>query len=178
MFKLTPTGSGYAESVIHYFTGKQHDGESPLAGVTVDASGAVYGTAISGGPGSAGVVFKLTPQASGQYTESLLHSFAGAPDGAIPVAGVIADQSGALYGETLYGGTGCPSQGCGTVYELAPSGSGYTETVLYSFQGGSDGSGPTSGLLAGAHGALFGITQAGGSCSTSGGCGTVFEVTP
>jgi uncharacterized repeat protein (TIGR03803 family) len=104
-----------------------------------------------------------------------LHSFTG-DDGAAPVAGLIADPAGNLYGTTQRGGAGC-GWGCGTVFQLTPSGS---LNVLYSFSG-SDGGNPDGALIADAAGNLYGTTQEGGapaSCNTPYGCGTVFQLTP
>jgi hypothetical protein len=92
------------------------------------------------------------------------------------------DEAGALYGVTLGGGTGCGT-GCGTVFKLTPPatvGGAWTETVLYSFRGGDDGSGPVA-LLADAAGALYGTTVGGGgstNCTNPVGCGTVFNLSP
>ena len=100
----------------------------------------------------------------------MLYSFTGGSDGANPVAGLVFDAAGNLYGTTEYGGVGCAGYGgCGTVFQLAPDG---TEAVLYRFTGGADGEFPTSGLIFDA-GNLYGTTFGGGS---SGG-GTVFRLT-
>jgi uncharacterized repeat protein (TIGR03803 family) len=115
----------------------------------------------------------------------VLHSFTGGSDGAFPGLGsLIADAAGNLYGMTVEGGgSGCVNQvpvpGCGTVFEVTPSG---TETVLHSFTGGSDGAGPHAGLSAGrlvadAAGNFYGTTPFGGTnVVCSGGCGTVFKI--
>jgi len=69
------------------------------------------------------VVYKLTPPAAGQtaWSESVLHTFAGAPDGAYPSAGLLANATGTLYGTTPFGGVaGCRTDGCGTVFEVIP----------------------------------------------------------
>ncbi|HTV34548.1 MAG TPA: choice-of-anchor tandem repeat GloVer-containing protein, partial [Methylocella sp.] len=107
-------------------------------------------------------------------TETVLYSFKGGSDGINPYAGLIADKEGALYGTTYKGGTG---GGYGTVFKLTPPDKGqtaWTETVLYSFKGGSDGINPYAGLIADKDGALYGTTYFGGT----GGYGTVFKLTP
>ena len=101
----------------------------------------------------------------------MLHAFTGSPDGADPASGMIFDQAGNLYGTTQFGGC---SLGCGTVFELTPSASGWTETVLYNFQGANDGAILYGGLVLDPAGNLYGTTVYGGA----GGGGTVFELTP
>lgn len=102
----------------------------------------------------------------------MLHAFKGGIDGANPDAGLILDSTGNLYGTTRSGGgTGCARTGCGTVFELTPSGNGtWVEKVLYSFQGGSDGRSPFASLVLDSAGNLYG--------TTSTGPGTVFKLTP
>jgi len=112
-------------------------------------------------------------------SESVLYSFAGGSDGLEPVAGLIVDQNGVLYGTTRYGGgSGCvQNAGCGTVFSLTPpaiAGAVWTEAVLYSFLGGAEGASPMAGLLAGKSGVLYGTTESCGAPNA----GTVFELTP
>lgn len=122
--------------------------------------------------------------------ETILHQFNTAGDGKGPLATVIADKAGNLYGTTSVGGSstncGIVALGCGTVFELSPpaeNGGSWTETILYSFQGGADGDGP-NGLVFDAAGNLYGTTEAGGNGNclsangTAIGCGTVFELSP
>jgi uncharacterized repeat protein (TIGR03803 family) len=174
VFKLTPSGT---ETVLYSFTGGS-DGANPLTGLIADAAGNLFGMTNNGGAGMYGTVFKLTP--SGNLT--VLHSFAGGSDGAFPGLGsLIADAAGNLYGMTVEGGVGGSSPcfaggaiGCGTVFKVTPSG---TETVLYSFTGGNDGSFPHGGLIAalitGTAGKLYGMTISGGGLAN---VGTVFEI--
>jgi uncharacterized repeat protein (TIGR03803 family) len=169
------------ESVIHTFAGGA-DGKQPN-GVIVDGAGNLYGTTpYGGGASAAGSVFKLDP--SGNKT--ILYAFCpngaggGCPDGSFPMAGVIRDSHGNLYGTTYDGGgTGCAAgEGCGTVYKIAPDG---TETALYAFNDMPDGAHPMAGLVMDASGNLYGTTVSGGTAGTgcaSAGCGTVFKVTP
>jgi uncharacterized repeat protein (TIGR03803 family) len=177
-FKLTASGKGFKERVIHYF-GPKGKAVNPGAGLLADSTGALYGTTAVGGrrsetcdmpsqPPGCGTVFKLTPTGSG-YAESVLYAFRGGADGIDPDTSLTAGPDGSLYGVTLYGG----SADDGTAFKLTPKGSGYTETVLYSFQGGTDGIGPSGPLLIDSAGALYGETGNGGS----GGYGTVFKIT-
>ena len=97
-----------------------------------------------------------TPSASAQLTLDLLHTFTGGTDGNHPAAGVIQDAEGSLYGTTEFGGTGCAPAGCGTVFKMDKNGQ---YTVLYRFQGGSDGANPVAGLARDSSGNLYGTTQ-------------------
>jgi uncharacterized repeat protein (TIGR03803 family) len=177
IFKLTLSGSIYTESIVHDFTGG--NGAFPIGGMLLKG-GALYGT--SEGNADGGSVWKLTPSGAG-YRFKVLYAFKGAPDGDNPDGTPIADNSGALYGSTVAGGTGACSTGCGTVFRLTPSGSGYTETILYSFQGVPDGTNPIAGVIADSRGDLYGTTDLGGSTGYNNscfpnGCGTVFKLTP
>jgi uncharacterized repeat protein (TIGR03803 family) len=178
-------------TTIYSFLGSP-DGAAPLLGALLaDDTGALYGTTSAGGVSGNGTVFKLTPPARGQtaWTESVLWSFSGS-DGAVPFAGLIADERGALYGTTISGGNftapGCAIFGsCGTVFRLMPPDHGESSwelATLYTFSGGSDGSGPTSTLIADKTGALYGTAQRAGTFSgpVGGilGSGVVFKLTP
>jgi uncharacterized repeat protein (TIGR03803 family) len=163
VFKIAPDG---AESVVYDFTGGE-DGSSPVAGLTRDAAGNLYGTTYFGGDLSCedgigcGTVFRLS--ASGVQT--VLHRFGGGTDGELPAAGLVRDGSGNLYGTTLLGG----AYGSGTVFEVSRAG---IERVLYSFTGGGDGSLPLATLVRDGAGNLYGTTQLGGAY----GGGTTFEL--
>jgi uncharacterized repeat protein (TIGR03803 family) len=158
----------------YFFTG-EGDGGEPFSTVVFDSSGNIYGTTFTGGAHNMGTVFKLTPSGGG-YTESVVYSFAGGNDGAQPLDGLTFDTAGNLYGTTSAGGstTACSGEGCGTVFKLTPSGSGYTESVIYAFQGGNDGKNPNAGVAIDAAGNLYGNTWQGGA----GGGGTVYELSP
>jgi uncharacterized repeat protein (TIGR03803 family) len=155
---------------LHRFTGGA-DGATPHAGLVLDDSGNFYGTTTTGGASNLGTVFKLDTTG----TETVLHSFAGAPDGATPHAGLVLDTLGNLYGTTEFGG----ASNLGTVFKLDTTG---TETVLYSFKGGAAGRNPSSGLVLDAAGNFYGTTGGGGvnraPCAADGflGCGVVFKV--
>jgi len=129
-----------------------------------------------------GAMSGLPVAAAGSPQEEVLYRFAAGNDGAQPVAGLVADAAGNLYGTTSAGGgTGCGGSGCGTVFELSPQqGGGWSETLLHSFAGGADGEYPNVPLIADAHGNLYGTTEEGGSdnCGAGSGCGTVYELSP
>jgi uncharacterized repeat protein (TIGR03803 family) len=121
------------------------------------------------GPLAFTIVLVLLTLPSHAQTFTVLHNFEGVTDGAFPEAGLLMDSKGNLYGTTVGGGNGCAG-GCGTVFKLTEKG----ETVLYRFKGSPDGDSPSGGLLHGADGNLYGVTNAGGPQ----GCGTVFRVYP
>jgi uncharacterized repeat protein (TIGR03803 family) len=153
------------ETVLHNF-GSYGDGLKPLAGLTIDKLGNLWGTTSQGGDFGGGTVFQVTPSG----VEEVWYSFGGTPgDGNTPLAGLAIDPAGNLYGTTEYGGANLH----GTVYEV----SGYlTETVLYSFGSLGDGVEPFAGLTRDTKGSLYGTTFGGGAASCF--CGTVFMVTP
>jgi len=172
IFRISPERS---ETVLYSFQGGS-DGANPAAGLIADASGNLYGTTSAGGGSGCqsrgcGTVFKLGQDGN----EVVLHAFTGGDDGAIPVASLIADQNGNLYGTTSEGGgSGCGGDRCGTVFRIASDG---TETVLHAFQGGTDGATPEAELIMDNAGNLFGTTAFGGGARHCA-CGTVFELAP
>jgi uncharacterized repeat protein (TIGR03803 family) len=190
IFKLQPppTFCGnvrcpWKETILYRFTSPV-DGYSPQGDLVFDAAGNLYGTTQGGGTGpcedyayrGCGTVFKLTHNGDGSWSKSTLYSFQG-PDGEGPDAGVVLDQAGNIYGTTAIGGlTNCGSNGsgCGVVFELAPSGSGWTETMLHTFTGGADGNEPVSGLISDSAGNLYGTTYYGGAENF----GVVYQLTP
>jgi len=169
------TATRWAEIGVHSFSCSE-DGCFPYAGVTPDSHGNLFGTTYSGSLDGTGAVFELTPNRGGAgWREGVLHSFRGSdhggPDGGNPSAAVIFDSAGNMYGTTYYGGTNAD----GTVFKMTPNGNGtWTETVLYSFQGGTDGANPNGGLSMDREGNLYGETLGGGSKNA----GVVFKLTP
>jgi uncharacterized repeat protein (TIGR03803 family) len=153
VYKLTPSGQ---EAALYTFTGEE-DGGSPYTGVTRDSSGNLYGATYGGGSSNAGVVYKVSP--SGQ--ETVLYTFSGGADGALPYSSVILDASGNIYGTT--------SGNAGVVYKVTPSGQ---ESVLYGFQGGVGGAVPEAGVIMDGSGNLYGTAGIGGP----GGDGVVYEL--
>lgn len=161
VFQLSPNGSGgWTETTLYSFcpVAGCADGQNPTySNVIFDGQGNLYGTALGGGANGLGVVFKLT-NSGGTWTESVLHSFTGAPDGANPENGLIMDSAGNLYGVASAGGTG---SGKGCVYELSPSGSGWTAKVLYDISSTHSGLtlGATPGIIYGtSYGTIFQLT--------------------
>ena len=169
VFRLTTAaGGGWTYATIHEFGRAKKGAQRPLAGLTFDAAGNLYGTTEIGGTGACdggcGTVFELISTASGGRIEKILHSFNNIPDGATPLAPVIVDTAGNVYGTTLNGGP----FGGGAVFELTPTeGGGWQENVLQNVGQ------PYGGLIFDGVGNLYGTTNNGGS-----GYGTVFEITP
>ncbi|PYX46692.1 MAG: hypothetical protein DMG79_15670, partial [Acidobacteria bacterium] len=167
---LTIPATAQTDETLYSFTGYA-DGGDPLSSLVADSSGNLFGTAFVGGPNGAGEVFELTRTPSGSWNQSVVYGFTGGADGANPYyADVILDAAGNLYGTTVGGG----DHNLGVVFKLTRSETGWTESVLYSFAGGSDGANPYAGLVFDKAGNLFGTTYGGGS----GGIGTIFELSP
>jgi uncharacterized repeat protein (TIGR03803 family) len=174
VFRISPAGSGWTETVLYSFTGGA-DGGQPYGGVTLDAAGNIYGTGVIGGTGGVcaedgcGVTFKLTNTGSG-FTQSVIHHFAG-PDGSGPGGPVVFDNAGNLYGMTPTGGT----DGLGVIYQLVPGPGGtWTQNVIHNFTGGADGGTGSAGrLLLDPNGNFYGVATVGGLY----GQGIVFHLT-
>jgi uncharacterized repeat protein (TIGR03803 family) len=192
VYKLTPISAGvWRQSVLYNFNGS--DGAFPIASLTFDSHGNLYGTTQLGGLGvcstsggqplGCGVVFKLTPNGNA-WQESTVYEFqTGVNKGVVPAGGVILDAAGNLYGTTWAPGVegngifdraglspqgntywGCSQPGCGgTVYRLTPTQNGWQETDLYAFTGAADGSSSVANLYMDSAGNLYGTTPYGGS---------------
>ena len=171
-YQLTPAGGTWTHSIITNFATNSRDVQRPNAALTMDSSGNLYSTSQTGGVSGKGTVFKLTPATGGGWTESVIWNFgSGKSDGSAPVGSLIIDASGKIFGTTPGGG----AYGGGTAFSLNPpanAGGSWTETILWNFKGGADGSWPTANL-AQLGGNLYGSTQAGGAH----GAGTVFKLT-
>ncbi len=173
VFRMSNKGR---ETVLYTFTGGT-DGAYPYAGVVRDIKGNLYGTTYQGGDLSCtinssfgcGTVFKVDPTGK----ETVIYAFKDGADGAEPLGDLLMDKAGNLYGTTASGGdlNHCPPYGCGTVFQIDPTGK---ETTLYSFTGGADGAAPSAGLVQDKKGNFYGTATGGGAHS---GYGVVFELT-
>jgi len=181
VFKLSPgQGGNWTESVPHRFQGPP-DGQQPVRGALVlDSAGNLYGTTTSGGrylcgqygDTPCGVAYELTPSGD-RWNESIIWNF-GNGDGSWP-SNVITDDAGNLYGALGFGGGYACSGGCGMVFELSPSPTGWSEKVLFNFNSAAGvGHFPDGGLLFDQVGNLYGSTFYG----PGDGAGTVYELTP
>src|ERR1017187_7922280 len=168
IFMGSALASGTTAKVLYRFHG-QTDGSNPYGNLIADQAGNFYGTTEYGGPGGYyGTVFELTPptKAGGAWKETTLYAFGNTGDGARPTDGLVFDSKGNLYGTTSDSNAG----GYGEVFQMAPpatKGGTWTETVLYHFQGLTDGAYPIGGLIADAAGNLYGATSY-----------TVFQLSP
>lgn len=179
VFKLTPSGSGWTETVLYSFTGTNGDGAYPTGNLILDSEGNLYGTTQYGGISNyclggldqCGIAYKLSPNGNGTWTETVIHQFAsGTNDGGNPAYGLVMDSLGNLYGTTGAGGT----YGIGTAFELSPSAGGtWTLTLLHSFGATPDVAPPVSGLTFDTSGNLYG---AGGNGEYS--TGGVYRLSP
>ena len=184
VFELQFSQSGWTESILYKFMGNGVDGANPLGGLVFENTGILYGTVSSFGPLNGGSIFQLSPS-EGTWVFEVIYAFngfSGSKDGLGPEAGLVFDSEGNLYGTTLRGGAFGSGEGSGfgTVFELSPGTGGWTEKILYSFAGSTDGAEPESSVVLDSSGNLYGTTFAGGEptgCSKSG-CGTVYKLAP
>jgi hypothetical protein len=209
VFSLTPplqAGGAWTERILYTFTGGA-DGGGPSAPMVIGHNGVLYGTSSFGGvtggscvsegvasPGC-GTVFSLTPPTApgGTWTFNLLYAFTDFGDGITP-GGLVIGPGGIVFGNTVYGGSdnctyGLTFRGCGTIFSLMRPSTvtgAWTKTVVYSFQGGTDGARPGGVAIGETPGggafALYGSTDSGGNQYTCGrggdGCGTTYMLTP
>ena len=190
VFELSPDGDQWTEQVLYNFNGVI--GRDPLTALAFDKNGNLLGTTFQGGNDTeictygCGIVFELTPNGNGQWSETTLYAFCPeggiyCTDGAFPASGLTLANDGSLYGTTGMGG----SVGGGVIYKVTPSNGIYTESTVYSFPGDisgtSEGYEPAAGVIFDPAGNLYGTTELGGSsfnCNNGGGCGTVYMLTP
>ncbi|HLW71714.1 MAG TPA: choice-of-anchor tandem repeat GloVer-containing protein [Candidatus Binataceae bacterium] len=176
VFELTPpsgSGGAWTETVLYAFNGGS-DGQSPEAALLAGPNGVFYGTTAGDGVTTFGTVFELMPPsiAGGAWTETVLYNFTGGIDGGVPQGTLVSDNNGVLYGATTVS-----NPGLGVIFSLSPpavSGGAWTETVLFPFSLGVEGSDPEAGLLLdGASGLLYGTTNFGGPPLIGGGGATL-----
>src|SRR5579863_3802023 len=179
---ILPLAQAQQFNVLYRFNGP--DGSRPDAGVVMDSAGDLYGTAFVGGSGY-GTAWLLKHHTGG-YTLSVLHKFTGGADGANPLARIVFGPGGLLFGSASAGGsTNCTFEGligCGTIFTLQPPASfcrsitcPWTQNVIHSFTGGTDGWQPNDDLIFDASGNMYGIASDGGlfnSCNGLPGCGS------
>jgi hypothetical protein len=177
LFEATPDGGGaWTVQMLYQFAGG--NGSSPQAPLVIDASGNLYGVAATGGAKGYGLAFELEKTSHG-WVGRTLHNFTDANgDGAAPNTGLVL-AGGNLYGTTDAGGGGLTEcvvfgfDGCGSAFELVPTGTAWQQHILHDFTGGKDGAFPT-GLIINGSGDLFGMALTGGGRNG----GVAFELSP
>jgi uncharacterized repeat protein (TIGR03803 family) len=185
VFELIKQSNGsWAEFTLYQFAGPPSDGGIPSSGVALDSAGNLYGMTVAGGPNNCnlqtypgcGIVYKLTSDGKGNWTETVLFNFARGNGFAVsPSAGLLVDEDGdRLVGTTLQGG-----DGAGTIFALKASDTTWKQDVLHRFYESLDGRSPAGQLIKDSQGNLFGATVAGGGATRAGfGGGMVFELQP
>jgi uncharacterized repeat protein (TIGR03803 family) len=159
VYKLTRSKQGWTEKVLHQFS-TEGDGYYPgLGGVSLDASGNIYGTTYAGGATGYGIVFELKPGKHG-WNELVLYNFTGSGN-EDPTSGLTLDGKGNIYGTTLGGTNTCSDSPCGAIFELTYSHHQWNETIIHEFEG-SDGDYPNPNLVLGKGETLYGTTLFGG----------------
>ncbi|HEX4014044.1 MAG TPA: choice-of-anchor tandem repeat GloVer-containing protein [Candidatus Cybelea sp.] len=181
VYKLTPHGKHYTETVLHSFTGAGGDGAVPHGALLLASGGLIYGTTSAGGDATCkcGVIFSLTPGTGNGFSYATVYKFLGGADGSTPMAGLVVGSDGIMYGTTEYGGnTSCNVSGCGTMFQYTTS-NGYLQDAQFSsgtgtlplaaltpIGCGTSSCGPTE---------FMGVASQGGAVnSCAGGCGTIF----
>lgn len=176
VFKLKPmAGKPWKLSLLHSFQGK-NDGGNPQAGITLDAAGNVYGTAMGFGSKGFGTAYRLSygPHNKIQAVFGLLHTFGSVYDGANPAGGLVFDATGNAYGSTLSGG-GSDGSSNGTIYQLIPTPHGrWKFDLLYTVTGDYTG-GVQQNLVLDANGSLYGTGGVGQEVVDGDG---LFELSP
>jgi uncharacterized repeat protein (TIGR03803 family) len=170
VFKLTSNGEGsWTETVLHSFVQNGKDGRRPYSDVVFDSAGNLFGTTHDGGAYDWGTIYELRSSGNGIWEERVLHSFnSNGRDGLQPIAGLIVDPAGNIYGPAYGGGI----YFFGTVFELKRHDGAWTETVLHSFRD-HPGAVPFGKLISDGNGNLYGTTTGDGQKTF----GSVFEIT-
>jgi uncharacterized repeat protein (TIGR03803 family) len=176
LFKLSKSGNGWREAVLHSFAGGLSDGAYPTDGsptlstrnIGTKKQNVIFGVTTRGGADNHGTAFEMAQFKAG-WRFSVLHSFSARSGGTSPY-GTLVNIRGKLFGTAAFRGGSC----CGTVFRLTQKNKTWVETVLYSFTGGADGGYPYSGVVADSDGNLYGVAYTGGS----GTWGVVYRVKP
>lgn len=170
VFEVSPAANGtWTEKILYAFQGLPNDGLYPYVGLAMDAAGNLYGITQEGGSGNCnqygvdncGTVYELSPESDGTWTEKVIYNFQSTS--AVPLAGVVLDAEGNVYGVT--------DEPYGAVFELSPSSGAWTYNILHTFGTGNDGRFPT-GVILDPAGNIYGMTEGGGATDD----GTVFEL--
>ena len=166
VYRLSPDGlGGWQQTGLYSFTNSA-DGMTPIAGLTLDPSGKIWGTAYGKSgpdcPPSCGSLFTFDGSSL-----MIVHTFLGGKDGGLPRSTPIFDSTGNLYGSTAYRG----AKGYGTVYRIEPDGKKH---ILHAFGSDKYGADPSGNLVLGSDGTIYGITQWAGGHNT----GTIFRLVP
>jgi hypothetical protein len=187
-FALSLMAHAQTESTLYSFTGGA-DGATPAGALVPDGNGSYLGVAAAGGSFAGpcgntgcGLIFKLSPDGNGGWTESPVYTFSGNLDGATPSGGLTIDGAGNLYGSAEDGGLrprsrckGALIKGCGVIFKLSPNPDGsYAESVVYAFRGAADGYFPLTRVALDAAGSIYGATLLGGVNNEGG----VFQLSP
>jgi len=174
VYRLTRVNGSWTLSVLYSFGYQDQGGSNPQAGVAIARDGTLYGTTSQYGAFGYGTVYRLQPSPNRCSTvmcpwiKTTLYNFTGGADGGYPAYGTLVfDQAGNIYGTTSEGG----NHSSGVVYKLAPSGGGWTESVIFNFPGDASGGGgfPISGVIFDSAGNLYG---------TGAGPPAVYELSP
>jgi uncharacterized repeat protein (TIGR03803 family) len=170
VFEISPSASGWTESIVYSFGANQTDGTIPTSPyLSLDAAGNLYGVTFYGGTYNVGTVYQLSPNSGGQWTENILYSFTGGADGEYPYSTVTVDPDG-----NLFGATEISLDARGTVYEISPTSSGWSEQTIYTFDGILGGEAIFLTLTLDPAGNLYGVSQVGGTSNR----GQVWELSP
>lgn len=160
---VSGSNNTWTEKVLHSFSGG-NDGSNPFA-VTpaLDKSGNVYGQTYNGGLHDYGVIFQLSPNSQGAWSEKVIHAFTGGSGDVAGIAGVVLDPAGDVYVAAVF-----------AILEFVPMNDGTWSTrELHRFTGGDDGANAEGSLWLDSAGNLYGMSTTGGAHR-----GTVFELTP
>jgi uncharacterized repeat protein (TIGR03803 family) len=172
VFKLKHTPTGWTFKLLYAFKGEP-DGAYPYSGVIFDQKGNLYGVDYYDGEHEVGAVYQLSPQLGGGWRERVLHSFEDGPDGGSPIATLVSDGAGNLYGATSEGGD--PVCNCGTIFKLTRGDGGtWTESTQHRFKGIPDAGAAYNGMVTDGSGNLYGATVYGGNHNV----GAIYQFVP